>query len=100
MLLRHCGFLFTLIVLTLCDFVPPGFEEVTSRKPNGSLGAMEQCGDDTSEGRKMCVPYNLCNARTGYIDQSGMYDGFGTIDIRYFLFLALILCNFSKNVSD
>lgn len=86
MFLRHCSILFTTIILTLCDFIPPGFEEVTSKKPNGSFGAMEQCGDDTSEGRKMCVTYNLCNAKTGFIDQSGTYDGFGIIDIRYFCF--------------
>lgn len=83
MLLRHCGLLFALLALAVCDFVPPGFEEVPSRKPNGSIGAMQQCGDDTSEGRKMCVTYNLCNVKTGFIDQSGMYDGFGIIDIRY-----------------
>lgn len=83
MLLLHCGLVFASLVLSLCDFVPPGFEEVTSKRPNGSIGALQQCGDDTSEGRKMCVTYNLCNVKTGFIDQSGMFDGFGIIDIRY-----------------
>lgn len=94
MWLLYCGFFYTIIVVTLCAFVPPGFEEVTTRKADGSIGAMQQCGDDTSEGRKMCVAYNLCNARTGYIDQSGMYDGFGIIDIRYcfwfFFYVAVV----------
>lgn len=59
-----------------------GFEEVTSKGPE-SYGAQKKCGDDDGSGvRKACVPYNLCNAKTGMLDQSGSVDGYGIIDIR------------------
>lgn len=58
------------------------FDEVTSKKPE-SLEALKKCGDENGpEERKVCVPYNYCNARTGMLDQSGRTDGFGIIDIR------------------
>lgn len=57
------------------------FDEVTSKRSE-SLEALKQCEEDTSEGRHICVPYNLCDAATGRIDQSGKVDGFGVIDIR------------------
>lgn len=84
MLLVHWGFFYALIVVTLGDFIPPGFEDVTSAKSVGSIEAVKQCGDDVSQGRHICVTYNLCNAQTKTIDQSGKVDGFGIIDIRYY----------------
>lgn len=57
------------------------FEEVTSKRTE-SLEALKQCEEDTSEGKHICVPYNLCDGSTGRINQSGKVDGFGIIDIR------------------
>lgn len=65
------------------DFAPPAGYEVVTTEGKASLGAEKTCGEDTTEGRKICVSYNLCDPKTGTIDRSGKYDGHLVIDIRW-----------------
>lgn len=57
------------------------FYEVTSEGPD-SFGALEQCADNTSDRRHICVPYHHCDPETKTIIQEGTFDGYGLIDIR------------------
>lgn len=58
-----------------------GYEEVT-QKPQGSLGAIEKCGEGSTKGVNICVPYYMCDGKTNTVVQTGKTDGFGIISIR------------------
>ncbi|KAK9878967.1 hypothetical protein WA026_003786 [Henosepilachna vigintioctopunctata] len=63
-------------------FLPPGYEEVTT-KNLGSIGAIEKCGEGSSQGVDLCVPYYQCDSETRTIIETARTDGFGVIDIRF-----------------
>lgn len=60
------------------------YEEVPSPKPTG-FGALEKCGEGSSAGKFLCVPYYRCDGTTNTIieDESPNIGGVGLLDIRF-----------------
>lgn len=63
------------------DFMK-NYVEVTTPKGQ-SYGALEKCGEGSSEGVKICIPYHQCDGVTKTVIEDGTTNGFGLIDIRY-----------------
>ncbi|XP_048516670.1 phenoloxidase-activating factor 2 isoform X1 [Dendroctonus ponderosae] len=63
------------------DFMK-NYVEVTTPKGQ-SYGALEKCGEGSSEGVNICVPYHLCDGVTKTVIEDGSTNGFGLIDIRF-----------------
>ncbi|KAG5865273.1 hypothetical protein JTB14_030288 [Gonioctena quinquepunctata] len=64
------------------DISIPGYEEVT-KSPDGSIGALQKCGEGSDQNVHLCVSYHMCDSKTKTIVQTGVTDGFGIINIRF-----------------